>query len=53
VKQQILEVEAILSNAMAQLSMPVPDLTQVKAYVEEAQNKLLDLAQGIEDDTRN
>ena len=44
-KTALLEIEAILSNAIAQLSMPNPNAEKAKRGVEVARKKLLDLAE--------
>jgi len=44
-KTALLEIEAILSNAIAQLSMPNPNAERAKRGVEVAWKKLLDLAE--------
>jgi hypothetical protein len=43
-KSYLLEIEAILSNAIAQLSMPNPNAETAKRGVEVARQKLLELA---------
>ena len=44
-KSALLEIEAILSNAIAQLSMPKPNAEKTKRGVEVARKKLLELAE--------
>ena len=44
-KTALLEIEATLSNAIAQLSMPNPNAETAKRGVEVARKKLLDLAE--------
>jgi hypothetical protein len=44
-KNALLEIEAILSNAIAQLSMPNPNAETAKRGVEVARKRLLELAQ--------
>jgi len=44
-KTALLEIEAILSNAIAQLAMPKPSAEKAKRGVEAARKKLLDLAE--------
>jgi hypothetical protein len=45
----LLEIEAILSNVTAQLSMPIPDAAKAKRGIEVARKKLLDLTQNQSD----
>jgi hypothetical protein len=44
-KTALLEIEAILSNAIAQLSTPNPNAEKAKRGVEVARKKLMDLAE--------
>jgi len=48
-KTALLEIEAILSNAVAQLSMPNPNAEKARRGVEVAKKKLLDLAENQSD----
>ena len=48
-KAEFLDVDAILSHATAELSMPSPDLARAKAKIKEARDMILDLAEGLED----
>lgn len=43
-KSPLLEIEAILSNATAELSLPKPKCEKAKQEIELARNMLLDLA---------
>ncbi len=43
-KSPLLEIEAILSNATAELSMPKPKCEKAKKGIDVARNMLLDLA---------
>jgi len=47
-KHELLDIDAILSHATAELSMPSPDLKNIWTAVEEARDKILDLAEGLE-----
>jgi len=44
-KATLLEIEAVLSNATAELSMPKPNMEKAKLGIEVAREKLLDLAE--------
>jgi hypothetical protein len=44
-KTTLLEIEAVLSNATAELSMPKPNVEKAKLGIEVAREKLLDLAE--------
>lgn len=44
-KVALLEIEAVLSNATAELSMPKPSVEKAKVGIEVARKKLLDLAE--------
>ena len=48
-KTALLEIEATLSNAIAQLSMPNPNAETAKRGVEVARKKLLELAENQSD----
>jgi hypothetical protein len=52
-KEELLDVEAILSNVSAWLTIANPDVEKAKAALEEAREKLLNLAEGLEDSQRN
>jgi hypothetical protein len=41
----LLEIEAVLSNATAELSMPNPNVEKARLGIEAARKKLLDLAE--------
>jgi hypothetical protein len=43
-KNPLLEIEALLSNATAELSMPKPKFAKAKKGIDVARNMLLDLA---------
>ena len=47
-KPELLGIDAILSHATAELSMPNPDLAKALAHVDEARGKILGLAEGLE-----
>lgn len=44
-KNALLEIEAVLSNATAELSMPKPNAEKAKQGIEVARKKILDLAE--------
>ena len=44
-KTALLEIEAVLNNATAELSMPNPDAEKAKRGIEVARKKVLDLAE--------
>ena len=44
-KTALLEIEAVLSNATAELSMPNPDAEKARLGIEVAREKLLNLAE--------
>jgi hypothetical protein len=44
-KTTLLEIEAVLSNATAKLSMPKPNTEKARLGIEVARGKLLDLAE--------
>ena len=52
-KEELLDIDAILSLATATLSMPKPDISKARANIEQAREKLLNLAEGLEDSQRN
>jgi hypothetical protein len=52
-KEELLDIEAILSNVAAWLAIANPDIEQAKKALEEAREKLLNLAEGLEDSQRN
>ena len=52
-KAELLDIDAILSTATAELSMPNPDISKVRAAVDQAREKLLNLAEGLDDSQLN
>jgi hypothetical protein len=52
-KKALLDIEAILSCVTAALSMPNPNIEEVKKQVDQAQQKLIELAEGIEGSALN
>ena len=52
-KEELLDIDAILSLAMARLTMPNPDIEKAKIYIEQAREQLLNLAEGLENSQRN
>ncbi len=52
-KEELLNIEAILSSIAAQSTADQPDLDAIKAGIEEAREHLLNLAEGLEDSQRN
>ena len=52
-KEELLDIDAILSLATATLSMPNPDIKKALSNIEQAREKLLNLAEGLEDSQRN
>ena len=48
-KQELLDIDAILSIATAQLSQPNPDIAKARAAVDQARDKILDLPGGLEE----
>ena len=47
-KKKLLDVEAILSCATAELSRPNPNIEEVKHKVDLTREKLLELVEGLE-----
>jgi hypothetical protein len=47
------QTNAILSLATAELSMPSPDIAKVRAAVDQARDKILNLAEGLDDSQKN
>jgi hypothetical protein len=47
-KAKLLDIDAVLSNARAELSMPTPDVEKARRGVEVAEGMLLDLAEHLE-----
>jgi hypothetical protein len=52
-KEEILDIEALLSCASAKLSMPSPKILSAREDIEAARDKLLKLAEGIETSSHN
>ena len=52
-KQELLDIEALLSQVAAWLTIAKPDIEKAKAKLEEARDQLLNLAEGLEDSQRN
>ena len=52
-KDELLDIDAILSQTSACLSYSPPDLEKAKSTLSEARKKLLNLAEGLEDSGRN
>lgn len=46
-KNALLDIDAILSNATAELSMTQPDCSKARKGIEVARKKLLDLVEGL------
>ena len=52
-KDELVDIDAILSHATAELSIPSPDIAKIRAAVDQAREKILDLAEGLEDSQKN
>ena len=52
-KEELLDIDAVLSLATAALSMPKPDIKKAKSNIKQARDQLLNLAKGLEDSQRN
>jgi hypothetical protein len=52
-KEELLDIDAILSLTTAELSMPSPDVAKARAAVDQARDKILNLAEGLEDSQKN
>ena len=52
-KEELLDIEAILSQVAAWLTIANPDIEKAKSKLEEAREQLLNLAEGLEDSQRN
>jgi len=48
-KAELLDIDAILSHATAELSMPSPDLARARAKIKEARLMILNLLEGLEE----
>lgn len=52
-KEELLDIDAILSLVTAELSMPTPDLAKAMAALDQARGKILDLAEGLDGSQKN
>ena len=52
-KVELLDIEALLSQVAAYLTITHPDIEKAKAKLEEAREQLLNLAEGLEGSQRN
>ena len=52
-KEELLDIDAILSLATSALSMPIPDIAKAALNIEKAREQLLNLAEGLENSQRN
>ena len=52
-KEELLDIDAILSIVTAELSKPKPDIAKALSDVEKAREQVLNLAEGLEDSQRN
>jgi len=52
-KDELIDIDIILSLATAALSMPSPDLAKVLAHIHQARGKILDLAGGLDEAQKN
>jgi hypothetical protein len=52
-KEELLDIEAILSHVAAWLTIAKPDVEKAKAALKEAREKLINLAEGLDDSQRN
>ena len=52
-KEELLDIDAILSHATAALSMPVPDIEKARLRIEQAREQILNLAEGLENTQQN
>jgi len=52
-KEELLNIDAILSLATASLSMPKPDIERAMLKIEQAREQLLNLAEGLENSKLN
>jgi hypothetical protein len=52
-KEELLDIEALLSQVAACLTTTHLDIEKAKAKLEEAREQLLNLAEGLEDSQRN
>jgi hypothetical protein len=52
-KEELLDIEALLSQVAAWLTLAKPDIEKAKATLAEAREQLLNLVEGMEDSQRN
>jgi hypothetical protein len=52
-KEELLDIDAILSLATASLSMPNPNIERARLKIEQAREQLLNLAEGLENTQQN
>jgi hypothetical protein len=52
-REELLDIEALLSQVAAFLTITHLDIEKAKAKLEEAREQLLNLAEGLEDSQRN
>jgi hypothetical protein len=52
-KEELLDIDAILSHATAELSMPNPDIEKARLSIKQARKQLLNLAEGLENTQQN
>ncbi len=52
-KEELLDIDALLSFATGALSMPNPDIKKAVFNIEQAREQLLNLAEGLENTHQN
>jgi hypothetical protein len=52
-KEELLDIDALLSIATGALSMPTPDIKKAVFNIEQAREQLLNLAEGLENTQQN
>ena len=52
-KEELLDIDALLSIATGALSMPNPDIKKAIFNIEQAREQLLNLAEGLENTHQN
>ncbi len=52
-KEELLDIDAYLSQVQAHLTMPTPDIAKALTALDEARTKVLDLAEGLENTQKN
>jgi hypothetical protein len=52
-KEELLDIDALLSIATGALSMPNPDIKKAMFNIEQAREQLLNLAEGLENTQQN